>query len=112
MPGGQKARGRFPPISREPEKSQLPGKKEAEKAPASGTARAEDLSLSLIRDNWDKIRQEVRVKSPATEALLNSCKSIGVKNGELVLGFASEFVKSKMDTNENSPSRPGDFGSY
>ena len=70
MPGGQKARRRFPPISIEPEKSQLPGKKEVEKAPASGTAKSEDLNLSLIRDNWDKIRQEVRVKKSSNRSLV------------------------------------------
>ena len=59
------------------------------------------LNLRSVRQHWDEIKQLVRSEKPLTEALLNSCNYIAVKNGELVLGFASDVVKSKMDTNEN-----------
>jgi len=59
------------------------------------------LSLSLIRENWDNVRKTVRSKSPQTEGLLNSCKSISIKDSDLLLGFASELVMSKMEANEH-----------
>jgi len=43
----------------------------------------------------------VRQKNPQTQALLNSCKLLGVKGGALVLGFNGEFAKSKMEQGEN-----------
>jgi hypothetical protein len=43
----------------------------------------------------------VRRENPQTQALLNSCKPLGVKNGTLILGFNGEFAKSKMEQGEN-----------
>ncbi len=33
-------------------------------------------------------------------ALLNSCRLLEIKNGVLVIGFASELLRSKMDMPE------------
>ncbi len=38
---------------------------------------------------------------PATQALLNSVKTVTYKDQVLVLSFASEVVRSKMDTADN-----------
>jgi DNA polymerase-3 subunit gamma/tau len=54
-----------------------------------------------VLDNWQRIRAVVKAKQTSTEALLNSCKPLGIRKGSLVLGFAGEVVKSKMDTPEN-----------
>lgn len=43
----------------------------------------------------------MRVKSPAVQGLLNSCRPLAIKDGRLVLGFASEVLRAKMDTPEN-----------
>jgi hypothetical protein len=43
----------------------------------------------------------VKKMRPSTEALLNSCKLLGMKNNALLLGFQGEIVKSKMETPEN-----------
>ncbi len=61
----------------------------------------EKLNLKTLRENWEEIRRQVRNERPQTEGLLNSCKSIAIKNDQIVLGFASDVVKSKMDTKEN-----------
>ncbi|MCJ7626003.1 MAG: DNA polymerase III subunit gamma/tau [Anaerolineaceae bacterium] len=60
-----------------------------------------EISINKLKQNWDEIRRQVKISRPSTEGLLNSCKSISIKNGELVLGFASNIVKSKMQNKEN-----------
>ena len=50
---------------------------------------------------WRKILAQVRQKNPQTQALLNSCKPLGVKNGALILGFSGEFAKAKMEQGDN-----------
>jgi DNA polymerase III subunit gamma/tau len=65
-------------------------------APPSGT-----VSLHDIQQNWRRIRALVKRKSPATEALFNSSKLLGIKDGLLVLGFQSELLRAKMSTEEN-----------
>ena len=58
--------------------------------------------LQAITQNWLKIRALVKKNNkPQTEALLNSCKPLGIKDGVLLLGFQTELIKSKMETNDN-----------
>lgn len=59
------------------------------------------LGLSEIQKQWRAIRLLVKEQSKPTEALLNSCKLLMVKEGVLYLGFATEVLKSKMEMNEN-----------
>ena len=54
-----------------------------------------------VATNWEKILQIVREKNPQTQALLNSCRPLGVKGNALVLGFNGEFAKSKMESEGN-----------
>lgn len=72
--------------------------------PPEGSAKSEpeaDPIPQNIAQNWDKIRGVVRQQNPQTQALLNSCKLLGVKNGTLILGFNGEFAKSKMEQGDN-----------
>jgi DNA polymerase-3 subunit gamma/tau len=55
------------------------------------------VSLDQVAKAWRQVRAIVRQQNPALEALLNSCKLLEVKEGVLVLGFASEVLRSKMD---------------
>ncbi|WP_075061546.1 DNA polymerase III subunit gamma/tau [Ornatilinea apprima] len=59
------------------------------------------VSLNDVRKEWRKITGLVREKSKSTAALLNSCKLLTIKDGALVIGFATEVLRSKMDTQEN-----------
>ena len=70
-----------------------------EKANPVGTAST--ISTQDIQANWNTIRIEVKSQRSQTEALLNSQKMIQIKDGALVIGFASEVLKSKMETAEN-----------
>jgi DNA polymerase-3 subunit gamma/tau len=69
---------------------------------AGAPAPPQEVSLSEIKQHWEEICNRVRAERPQTRALLNSLKTISVKNGVLVLGFASDVVKSKMELDDNS----------
>ncbi|MGD0003112.1 MAG: DNA polymerase III subunit gamma/tau [Anaerolineaceae bacterium] len=69
--------------------------------PAQEPASDASATLNRIGQNWPRVRMAVKKLRPSTEALLNSCKLLGMKNGALVLGFQGEIVKSKMETPEN-----------
>jgi len=56
---------------------------------------------NTVGQHWREILAQVRQRNPQTQALLNSCKPLGVQNGALILGFNGEFAKSKMEQGEN-----------
>jgi DNA polymerase-3 subunit gamma/tau len=57
--------------------------------------------LAEIRANWLRIRAEVKKRNGLTEAALNSCRTFTLKDGVLVLGYQTDLVKKKMETEEN-----------
>jgi DNA polymerase-3 subunit gamma/tau len=57
--------------------------------------------MQRVSQNWLRVRAVVKKKHPATEALLNSCRPLAIKDGVLILSFATEIVKSKMENLEN-----------
>ena len=59
------------------------------------------LTLTDIDRAWTRIHDIIKSRRNQTGGLLNSCRRLAVKNGALVLGFATEVVRSKMDTPEN-----------
>ncbi len=73
-----------------------------EAAPAEPEATTSDaVSLHRINKKWQDLLVGVRRRNPQTQGLLNSCKPLGVKDGVLVLGFATEIIKSKMEKPEH-----------
>ncbi len=62
---------------------------------------ASTVNLQTILDNWQKIRQRVKAQSSPVDGLLNSCKSITMRNGVLQLGFGSEVLKTMMEKGNN-----------
>jgi DNA polymerase-3 subunit gamma/tau len=60
-----------------------------------------DIIFRQIEENWRKITKLVGEHSRQTQALLNSCRPFGVKDGVLFLGFNGEFAKSKMEKNDH-----------
>jgi DNA polymerase-3 subunit gamma/tau len=75
--------------------------KEAEKpvaqtAPESGST----VTLGQVVKAWKQVCAAVKPQSSSLNALLNSCKLLEVKDGVLMLGFASELLHSKADTPE------------
>ena len=101
-----------PPKEEQPEKIEKSEKPEAtkpvEKREAIKTAVEESTDKKTsqsveetILERWKDIRSMVRQEKPHTAALLNSCKSIHLQGNRLKLGFESELLKSKMDTDVN-----------
>lgn len=58
-------------------------------------------SIGNLKSQWNEIRAAAKEISPETSALLNSCKSIDMKNGRLVLGFSGPVLRDKMETGQN-----------
>jgi len=54
-----------------------------------------------VQAQWKEIRAAAKLISPETGALLNSCKSIYIRRGRLVLGFSSGILQSKMENGHN-----------
>jgi DNA polymerase-3 subunit gamma/tau len=59
------------------------------------------MDMKRITQAWPEALVQVRHRNPQTQGLLNSCKPMGYKKGELILGFASEVIKSKMEKPEH-----------
>jgi len=60
-----------------------------------------EVNLHTISSSWEEIKLFVRKYRKPTEALLNSCKPILIKDNSLYLSFASDTVKTLMDKKEN-----------
>ena len=58
------------------------------------------FSMDQLMKAWKQIRAIIKPQSPALEALLNSGKLLEIKQDVLVMGFANDLVRSKMDTPE------------
>lgn len=63
---------------------------------ASGTMTMEELKKA-----WPQIRLTVKKAKAQTEALLNSVRNINIEGDRLILGFASDIVKQKMEMDDN-----------
>jgi DNA polymerase-3 subunit gamma/tau len=59
------------------------------------------LSLNSLQQNWTKIRAVVKKRKMQVEALLNSCQLVGIKDNVLLLGFTTDVLKQKMESNDN-----------
>lgn len=59
------------------------------------------ITLDELKNAWPQIRSTVRKAKAQTEALLNSVKNISIEDGRLVLSFASDIVKQKMEMDDN-----------
>jgi len=72
--------------------------------PVTASVQVDEESKELfnrITSNWRQVVSSVRQRNPQTQALLNSCKLLGMRLGSLLLGFNNSMVKSKMETSEN-----------
>ncbi len=77
------------------------GMESPDAAPPSQPDSQQPVSFEQIMENWNRIRAAVKKAKPQSEALLNSCKPLAIKDGCLVLAFASEMLKTKMENPEN-----------
>lgn len=68
--------------------------------PKTGPA-GQSVTMQNILENWPRIRAVLKKEKSQSEALLNSCKPMAIKDGSLILAFASDVLKSKMENGEN-----------
>ncbi|MBX3005170.1 MAG: DNA polymerase III subunit gamma/tau [Anaerolineales bacterium] len=68
-------------------------------APAAPAA--DHAAAGLDGSQWNKIKEVARQHSPNLAALLNSSKARQVRGEELMLGFATDVLKEKMEKAEN-----------
>jgi DNA polymerase-3 subunit gamma/tau len=97
-PGGQS------PVSEMPAERPTDSQTEAEPTAIESSAPTQNspaVELQTILENWQKIRQRVKSQSSPVDGLLNSCKSITMRNGVLQLGFGSEVLKTMMEKGNN-----------
>ncbi len=59
------------------------------------------VRLEQVSKVWKQVCTAIKPQSSSLTALLNSCKLLEVKDGTLVLGFASELLCSKAGTPQN-----------
>ncbi len=70
-------------------------------APAAPAAGEQQIALQTVQQNWNKVRALTKKYRPQTDALLNSCRLMALKDGVLTIGFISDVVKSKMEAGDN-----------
>jgi DNA polymerase-3 subunit gamma/tau len=78
-----------PPRDRPADKSEM--------ASPSGSGPAPRPTLQAVLDHWPEILKAAHRLDPRTQALLNSCRPLGVQDGRLILGFGSEILREKME---------------
>jgi hypothetical protein len=59
-----------------------------------------NIDLDQLSKAWRQIRGLIKPQSPSLDGLLNSCRLLEIKNNTLVIGFASELLRSKVEMPE------------
>jgi hypothetical protein len=85
------------PISKTEKKPEV----SAEPKPVILIDPSSDISFDLILDRWRDILQSARRHDPRAQALLNSCRPLGLDADTLVIGFGSDLLREKMEKGHN-----------
>jgi DNA polymerase-3 subunit gamma/tau len=59
------------------------------------------LTLDTVNSQWGRILGAVKLRNHSVEALLKSCRPLGVEGREVVLGFYYPFHKEKIEEPKN-----------
>jgi DNA polymerase-3 subunit gamma/tau len=62
---------------------------------------AADLTFQDVLDRWDSVLAAAYSHDPRCQALLNSGRPLGMKGASLVVGFASDLLREKMEKDDN-----------
>ena len=60
-----------------------------------------DLTFQAVVGRWNQVLQAARRRDPRVQALLNSCRPLGLEAGALVIGFSSDLLREKMEKERN-----------
>jgi DNA polymerase-3 subunit gamma/tau len=58
-------------------------------------------NFQKVLDLWREILLAARSHDPRAQALLNSCRPLGIESGELIIGFGSDLLREKMEKGHN-----------
>jgi len=61
----------------------------------------EKNDFNQVQSRWKEIRNAAKGLSPETSALLLSARSVTIRKERLLLGFASDLLRSKMENGHN-----------
>jgi DNA polymerase-3 subunit gamma/tau len=59
------------------------------------------IKFEQVLGNWREVLQSARTQDPRVQALLNSCRPLGLEAGALVIGFSSDLLREKMEKEHN-----------
>jgi DNA polymerase-3 subunit gamma/tau len=77
---------------------------DAEGDAASGQAsplQTSSTPQTALIDRWRDVLKAVYRRDPRAQALLNSCKPLGIEKGRVVLAFSSDLLREKMEKGHN-----------
>jgi DNA polymerase-3 subunit gamma/tau len=60
-----------------------------------------DITFQHVSDRWTEVLAVARRHDPRIQALLNSCRPLGIQTGTLVIGFRSDLLREKMEKGHN-----------
>jgi DNA polymerase-3 subunit gamma/tau len=109
-PGRAPAVGQAAPTTkireRGAEPSPVPKGDPEQPAPAASAAQARHdpagaLTFRSVLDHWREILSAARTRDPRAQALLNSGRPMGLEDDRLVIGFASDLLREKMEKGDN-----------
>jgi len=73
----------------------------ADVPPEKAVTAASDVGFERIVERWRDVLQAARRHDPRVQALLNSCRPLGLESGKLVIGFSSDLLREKMEKEHN-----------
>ncbi|MFP3854165.1 MAG: DNA polymerase III subunit gamma/tau [Anaerolineales bacterium] len=69
--------------------------------PPAGPVPEGELTYQTVLDRWEQILAACFERDPRCQALLNSGRPLGLRKGKLVVGFASDILRDKMQKDDN-----------
>jgi DNA polymerase III subunit gamma/tau len=75
---------------------------EEDAAPAqASTLPTSSIPQTALVDRWRDVLKAAYRRDPRAQALLNSCKPLGIEKGTVVLAFSSDLLREKMEKGHN-----------
>jgi DNA polymerase-3 subunit gamma/tau len=69
--------------------------------PAANPPQASANPQTILLDRWKDVLKAAYRRDPRAQALLNSCKPLGIEKGKVVLAFSSDLLREKMEKGHN-----------
>lgn len=90
------------PKLQEPPTSPNPsGEVKAKTAPRGEQVAGGDSTFQMVLDSWSEVLMAARRYDPRVQALLNTCRPLGIESGVLTIGFRSDLLREKMEKGHN-----------